>query len=253
MPFIDRDGVRIYYEDHGSGPAVLLTSGYAATVRMWDPQVAVLSSRYRILTWDMRGHGMSDSPEDATAYSHEATVADMAAVLDACGVECAVIGGLSLGGFMSLRFHLAFPRRVRALMLFDTGPGYRKAEGRAEWNRLAESYACRFEREGLAALGDGAEVRAAAQRSAQGLAHAARGILAQRDAQVIESLPGITVPTLLIAGDGDKPFLAAVDYMAAKISGAAKVIINGAGHAPNLEQPAAFNEAVRTFLWRVSA
>jgi pimeloyl-ACP methyl ester carboxylesterase len=252
MPYVARAGVRIYYEDQGEGPAILLTHGYTATLRMWDPQVAALIPRYRLICWDMRGHGASDSPEDPTAYSHAATVADMAAILDACGVERAVIGGLSLGGFMALQFHLAHPHRVRALMLFDTGPGYKKAEGRAEWNRLAESYAARFEAQGLAALGNGTEVRVATHRSAQGLAHAARGMLAQTDAQVIESLPRIAVPALLIAGSEDTPFLAATNYMAAKIPDATKVIIAGAGHAPNLERPDAFNQAVRSFLDRLA-
>jgi pimeloyl-ACP methyl ester carboxylesterase len=250
MPHLERDGVRLYYEDSGAGAAILLTHGYAATLRMWDPQVAALAGRYRMICWDMRGHGESDSPADATVYSHEATVTDMAAVLDACGVEQAVIGGLSLGGFMSLAFHLVYPHRVRALMLFDTGPGYRKDAGRAEWNQLAEGYAIRFERQGLAALGNGTEVRIAKHRSAQGLAHAARGMLAQTDTRVIESLPSIEVPTLLIAGREDKPFLAATDYMAAKVPHAVKIIIDGAGHAPNLDRPEAFNEAVVSFLER---
>jgi pimeloyl-ACP methyl ester carboxylesterase len=252
MPYIDRDGTRIYYEDRGSGPVVLLTHGYTATLRMWAPQVTALADRYRLICWDMRGHGASDSPDDPNAYSHEATVADMAAVLNACTVDHAVIGGLSLGGFMSLLFHVAHPERVRALMLFDTGPGYKKAEPRAAWNRLAESYAVRFENQGLAALGNSTEVRVATHRSAQGLAHAARGMLAQRDSQVIESLPQITVPTLLIAGSEDTPFLGATDYMAAKIPRATKVVIAGAGHAPNLERPEAFNTAVASFLGPLS-
>jgi len=248
MPYLDRSGVRLYYEDAGAGPAILLAHGYTATLRMWDPQVDALADRYRLVRWDMRGHGESDSPDDPGAYTHEATVADLAAVLDACGVERAVVGGLSLGGFMSLAFNLAHRERVLALMLFDTGPGYKKDDARAEWNRLAESYAVRFESQGLAALGSGSEVRIARHRSAQGLAHAARGMLAQRDGAVIESLPHVAVPTLVVAGANDKPFLAATDYMAAKIPHATKVIIPEAGHAPNIEQPAAFNAAVRSFL-----
>jgi len=248
MPFLDRDGIRLYYESEGHGPAILLTHGYTATLRMWDPQVDALAGRYRVIRWDMRGHGESDSPDDPRAYTHDAMVADMAAILDACGVERAVVGGLSLGGFLSLAFHLAHPERVRALMLFDTGPGYKKHEARADWNRLAESYAVRFEREGLAALGGGAEVKVSKHRSAQGLAHAARGILAQTDARVIQSLPHIAVPALLIVGSEDKPFLTGMDYMAAKIPNSNKVIIDGAGHAPNLERPQAFNAALDSFL-----
>jgi len=248
VPTIDREGIRIYYEDAGRGPALLLTHGYSATLRMWDPQVAALSSRFRVLRWDLRGHGQSDSPQDPSAYTHTATVDDMVAVLDAAGVECAVIGGLSLGGYMSLEFHLRHPSRVRALVLCDTGPGYKNDDAREAWNRYAESFACKYERQGLEALGDSAEVRVAMHRGASGLAHAARGILVQRDARVIESLPQIRVPTLLVVGSDDKPFLTGMRYMAAKIPGSIHVVIDGAGHAPNLEKPAEFNEALVRFL-----
>src|SRR5262245_54372233 len=109
MPTIDRDGVEIYFETHGSGPAVLLSHGYGATSRMWQGQVAALTDRYQIITWDMRGHGQSGDPADAALYSQALTVGDMAAVLDACGADHAVIGGLSLGGVMSLAFHIVHP------------------------------------------------------------------------------------------------------------------------------------------------
>jgi len=248
MPFVERDGVRIFYEAAGEGPPVLLSHGYSATSRMWRGQVEALAPRYRIITWDMRGHGQSDSPDDPALYSEAATVGDMAAILDALGIDTAVIGGLSLGGYMSLAFHLAHPGRVRALMLFDTGPGYRNPAGREAWNRTAEARAVAFETRGLDALGSGAEVRIAQHRSAKGLAFAARGMLAQFDSRVIESLEGIRVPTLVLVGEKDEPFLGATDYMAAKIPGAQKVVIPGAGHAANIDNPAAFNAAVEAFL-----
>jgi pimeloyl-ACP methyl ester carboxylesterase len=248
LPYIDRDGVRIYYEDEGRGPALLLTHGYSATLRMWEPQVVALANRYRVLRWDMRGHGASDSPEDPAAYTHAATVADMAAVLDAAGVDRAVIGGLSLGGYMSLAFHLARPERVRALVLCDTGPGYKKDDARESWNRYAESFARKYDENGLDALGSSAEVRVARHRSAAGPARAARGILVQRDARVIESLAAIRVPTLLVVGSEDKPFLTGMRYMADKIAGSVHAVIEGAGHAPNLEKPAEFNDVLARFL-----
>jgi len=253
MPYLDRDSVRIYYEEHGRGPAVLLSHGYSASARMWDGQFAALSDRYHLIGWDMRGHDRSDSPDDPSLYSHELTIADMAALLDACNVQSAVIGGLSLGGFMSLAFHLAHPDRTAALMLFDTGPGYKKDNGREAWNRLADSMARAYEKNGLAAAGASAEVSLARHRSATGLAHAARGMLAQKDARVIESLPAIAVPTLVLVGANDEQFRPSADYMAAKIPGAEKVILERAGHAANIDQPAAFNAAVRTFLDRVTA
>lgn len=248
MATINRDGVNIYYEDNGSGPAVLLSHGYSATARMWAGQVEALKSQYRIVTWDMRGHGQSDSPDDAAAYSEQATVDDMAAVLEHLGIESAVIGGLSLGGYMSLAFNLAHPTMVRALMLFDTGPGYRNPVGREGWNETARRRAEVFEAKGLDALGSSAEVRVSQHRSAQGLAHAARGMLAQFDARVIESLDSISVPTLVLVGDKDQPFLAGTDYMANKIPNATKVVIENAGHASNIDQPEAFNAEVRRFL-----
>ncbi len=248
MPQLDRDGLRIWYEVHGEGPAVLLTHGYSATSRMWTPQVRVLAERFRLITWDLRGHGRSDSPDDPSAYSETLSVEDMSAILDACGVELAVIGGLSLGGYLSLAFHLERSARVRALLLFDTGPGYRNEEGRKRWNALAESYARSFEDRGLAALGTGAEVRASEHRSARGLALAARGILVQRDARVIDSLPEIRVPTLVLWGARDEAFLKPSEYMAAKIPRARRVILPDAGHAANLDQPQAFNTAVAEFL-----
>src|SRR4249920_3515765 len=134
MARLDRDGVGIHYEVHGNGPAVLLSHGYSATCRMWEGQIAAFKDRYKIIVWDMRGHGESDYPTDPTAYSEALTVADMAAILDASGETRAIIGGLSLGGYMTLAFHLRHPARCRALMLFDTGPGFRNDAAREAWN-----------------------------------------------------------------------------------------------------------------------
>jgi len=253
MSYLERDGVRIYYEERGTGPAVLLSHGYSASARMWQGQMDALSDRYHLIAWDMRGHDRSDSPDNPALYSHQATIADMAAVLDACAAKRAVIAGLSLGGFMSLAFYLAHPARTMALMLFDTGPGYKKDDGREGWNRLAQSMAVAYETKGLAAAGASAEVTVARHRSAQGLAHAARGILAQKDSHVIESLPAIAVPTLVLVGENDQQFRPSADYMSTKIPGAEKVVLARAGHAANIDQPAAFNAAVRTFLDRVTA
>jgi pimeloyl-ACP methyl ester carboxylesterase len=248
MPYLDRDGVDIYYEDHGQGPAVLLSHGYSATSRMWAGQIAALAPRYRVVVWDMRGHGESDCPEDPAGYSEALTVEDMTALLRKCGIERAVIGGLSLGGYMSLAFHLAHPETVRALMLFDTGPGFRNDEARRAWNERAQQRARDLEARGFAALGQSEEVRASRHRSALGLAGAARGMLAQADGRVIDSLEKIAVPSLVLVGGDDTNFLPAADYMARKIPGASRVTIPGAGHASNLHQPAAFNRAVEEFL-----
>ncbi len=248
MPHIERDGVKIYYEDHGQGNAVLLSHGYGASSRMWQGQVDALKDSYRLVTWDMRGHAQSDSPSEQSQYSEEATVEDMAEILRHLGVAQAVVGGLSLGGYMSLAFYLKYPEMVRALMLFDTGPGYRNPKGREEWNQTAFDRAKAFEERGLEAVGGGAEVRVSVHRSADGLAKAARGMLAQFDDRVIASLENVKVPTLVLVGEKDRPFLAATDYMATRVPNASKVVIPDAGHAANIHQPDAFNGAVLDFL-----
>ena len=246
MPVINRNGVNIYYEVHGSGPPLLLTHGYSVTSEMWKGQVEALSKTHTLVLWDLRGHGRSDYPEDDAAYGEAETIGDMAALLDHVGAKRAVVGGLSLGGYMSLAFYRAHPERVSALLIIDTGPGFKKDEAREAWNKRARETAARFDREGLAALSSAS--RTANHRDASGLARAARGMLAQRDARVIEVLPEIKVPSLVVVGADDTPFIAASDYMAAKIPGAKKAVIPAAGHMSNIDQPQAFAEAVLPFL-----
>ena len=248
MARLDRDGVGIHYEIHGSGPLLLLSHGYGASADMWAGQIAALAADHTVITWDMRGHGRSDSPEDPTRYGEAHTLGDMQALLDVAGGGPAIVGGLSLGGYMSLAFYRDHPASVRTLMLFDTGPGYRSDEAREKWNRFADRQAEKFETRGLDALARSAETAAAVHRSAAGLAHAARGMLAQRDASVMDTLAGIGVPTLVLVGEDDAPYLAAADYMGSKIPGARKVVLPGAGHAANLDAPQAFDDAVRGFL-----
>jgi len=249
MPRVERDGVSIYYEVHGEGPPLLLTHGYSSTSAMWHGQVDALARDHKLILWDMRGHGQSDYPDDPKAYSEELTVGDIAAILDAVGAPRAIIGGLSLGGYMSLAFYRAYPARTRALLIIDTGPGFKKDDAREAWNARALTTAGKLDQEGLAMLKSATRERAtASHRNAKGLALAARGMLTQRDARVIELLPDIRVPSLIVVGADDTPFLAASDYMAAKIPGAQKVVIPAAGHAVNIDQPQAFVDAVVPFL-----
>ena len=249
MPKLDRDGVNIYYEVHGSGPPLLLTHGYSSTSAMWHGQVEALSKNHTLLLWDIRGHGQSDYPDNDAAYSEDLTVADMAALLDKIGAATAIVGGLSLGGYMSLAFYRAHPQGVDALLIIDTGPGFKKDEAREAWNKRAHETGDRFEREGLDALKSASRERSTVtHRNASGLARAARGMLTQRDSRVMELLPHIKVPALVVVGADDTPFLAASDYMAAKIPGAKKVVIPAAGHAVNIDQPQSFIDAVLPFL-----
>lgn len=254
MPNIDRDGVKIHYEVRGEGPALILTHGYSLTSQMWKDQVDALSKHHRLILWDMRGHGQSDYPQDPACYSEALTIGDIAALLDEVGAPKAIVGGLSLGGYMSLAFYRAYPDRVRALLIIDTGPGFKKDEAREAWNKRARDTAERFERDGLDGLMlTGRERASASHRDARGLALAARGMLPQHDARVIELLPAIKVPSLIVVGADDTPFLAASDYMAAKIPGARKVVIESAGHVVNIHRPQAFIDAVLPFLAGLSA
>ncbi len=238
MPTVDREGVRIAYRVHGGGRAsagdrlpLLLSHGFGESAAMWDQNLAALSEGRPVITWDMRGHGDSDSPDDQSRYTQQACLADMAAILDAAGAERAVLGGLSLGGYLSLAFRQAWPERVAALLLFDTGPGFRNDEARQRWNEQALATAARLEQSGR-----------------DGQARAARGMLTQSDGSVIESLPSVDVPTLVLVGADDTAFLGAANYLTAKVSQSTLVTIPAAGHIANRDQPAAFNEAVTAFL-----
>ena len=160
----------------------------------------------------------------------------MSALLDTAGAERAVLVGHSLGGYASLLFRLQHPERVRALVLFGSGPGYRDAEARQGWNDMAERFAASVEKRGLDILQKAsAEVSGAAHRSPAALAHAARGMLAQKDSSVMDTITEIDVPTLVLIGAEDKPFIGSSEYMAKKIPGAELVVIEGAGHAASIE------------------
>jgi pimeloyl-ACP methyl ester carboxylesterase len=251
MPVVRLNGIDINYEEHGdpSGAPILLTHAYAATLQMWQPQFEAWTA-YRVIAWDMRGHGGTESPPVQDQYTEKLTVEDMASLLRHLGVDQAVIGGLSLGGYLSLEFQHAHPEMVRALVLCNTGPGYRKDDARDGWNDFSIGYAKRFEEKGLDGFGRGIEIDAtrAYQRSAPGLAFAGRGILTQRDSVVIDNLGSIDVPALIIWGADDARYKSGCEYMASKIPNAKLVTVEGAGHAVNLYQPGKFNEAVAQFL-----
>ena len=258
MSSIDRDGVAIHYDvtgaGDGDGTTVLLSHGYCATSRMFASTVAALSGSRRCITWDVRGHGRSDYPSDAGQYSVELTVGDMVAILDAEDVDRAILIGHSMGGYLSLELQRTHPGRVAALVLVGTGPGYRRDDTRAAWNDMCDAFAVALETKGLDGMPSVSdEVRASDHREAVGLAHAARGILRQRDARVIEHLPDIDVPTLVVVGEKDRQFLAGGSYMAAKIPGARHAVIDGAGHAPMLTHPGPFLEEVSSFVGSVDS
>jgi pimeloyl-ACP methyl ester carboxylesterase len=172
----------------------------------------------------------------------------MLALIDEAGVDRAVVLGHSLGGYLSLQLALAHPDRVRGLVLVDTGPGYRNEVARDGWNEMANDYAVNLETKGLAGLPGGAELSTGVHTSAVGLALTARHVLTQHDSLVIDGLPSIGAPTLVVVGADDAPFVKGSHYMAGKIPDAELVVIDGCGHAPPVTHPEPFGAALRTYL-----
>src|SRR5215472_18129392 len=121
MTMLARPCGDISYHLYGSGPAVLLSHGFGATSAMFDPNLPAFAD-HQVITWDLRGHGASQSPADPACYSAVSVQADMEALINEHNIISAVLGGHSLGGYLSLSFTLAFPDLVRALILIGTGP-----------------------------------------------------------------------------------------------------------------------------------
>src|ERR1043166_3639319 len=123
MPLFELETIRLYYEEHGAGPALILTHGHACGVRSWDPQLRGLTDQYRVIVYDARGHGLSEAPREPSAYSQQHMVDDLCGLMDHLGLDKAAVGGLSMGGNVALNFALVHPQRVSALILADTGAG----------------------------------------------------------------------------------------------------------------------------------
>ena len=123
MPLVELEDIRLYYEEHGRGPALVLAHGHACGVRSWDTQLRGLTDHYRVIVYDARGHGLSGAPREVSAYSQQHMVDDLCGLMDHLRLASAAVGGLSMGGNIALNFALAHPDRVSALILADTGAG----------------------------------------------------------------------------------------------------------------------------------
>jgi pimeloyl-ACP methyl ester carboxylesterase len=249
VTLLERIRIAPHKEAHGHGAAILLTHGFGATCRMWDEQIEELTDRYRLVLWDLPGHGQSGAPEpDLTPGS---LIEDMRSVLDSETTEPAVLIGLGIGGLLSLRFYHAHPDRVRALVLIGAMPGLRSGAARDIWNSQVEDTAKALEQGGLDALEGGAEVDPRNHSNALDLARAARLLLTQHDSGALAWLPAIDVPVLILVGSEDKPNLTAAAFMARVIPNARHVVIPRANHAANIHKPNAVNAAIRDFLLRL--
>lgn len=260
------DGTPLYAEVHGDGVPLVLSCAYCTTHENWRHQVEPLSAAgARVILWDYRGHGLSGAPEDPGAYDMDRVVDDLGRVLAAaCGDEPAVLGGLSFGGLCSLHFAVRHPERVRALLLVDSGPGFKNPEAAAGWQDQVERTARFLEERGFRAFVDGpAGVTCVGRnRDLPAARAAADAIAAQRPAgvaafgrrvagpapPVIDELSGIDVPALVIVGEEDRPYLRAAEVMAAKLPQARKCVIPGAGHIVNIEAAERFEAEVVRFL-----
>jgi len=268
---IASDGTVLHAEAHGTGVPVLLSCGLCTTHENWRPQVEPwVAAGLRVVLWDYRGHGLSQAPRDPAAYSMDQVIDDLGRVLAwGAGEQPAIVGGLSFGGLASLHFALAQPQRVRALLLVDTGPGFKNPDAQARWAAQVERTASFLEKRGCQAFVESkaaataiglrpelpaaqAAARAIAAQDPAGLANFARRIAGVAP-PVIDQLSAIAIPTLVVVGEKDEPYLRAAEVMAARLQNAESVQIPGAGHVVNLEEPQAFDSAVLGYLARLLA
>jgi 3-oxoadipate enol-lactonase len=132
------NGITISYTDSGGdGPAVVLSHGYLMDSSMFDPQVAALAPEYRVITWDERGHGSTPA---TGPFSYWDSASDVIGLLDHLGIEQAVLGGMSQGGFLSLRAALKAPDRARALILIDSQAGLENPDVAPAYEQMEQTW-----------------------------------------------------------------------------------------------------------------
>lgn len=253
MPTLHANGIDLYYESHGQGPAMVLVHGFGDSGALWQAQVDAFADRYQVVTMDMRGHGRSESPVDPGLYTQDQVVEDLRAVMDAAGVERGVIGGHSLGGYTALRFYQRYPERVRGLILSGTGPGYRKMRGARGWTEMNESAAKKLAADGMDTSFDARESGTGRhggdvpiQHIVRGLVNVRRGVM--RMPPLVECTE-IKARAIVLVGEQDEAFRGSSEYMVAKIPDVSgPIVVPGASHWANYDDPATWNAAVAEFL-----
>jgi 3-oxoadipate enol-lactonase len=247
---------QLSYEAHGAGKTLVLVHAFPLDGRMWSETAHALSDRCRVLTPDMRGFGGSDLGSGTPSIADMAD--DVAALLDSLGIERATVGGLSMGGYVSLAFAARHPSRLDGLVLADTraaADSQAAHAGRAAAIALVETEGvpAYVERQLAALLSPAApeavrdQVRDLGKQSRDGVL---AGIKALRDRPDRRAeLAAIACPTLVIVGTEDKISPPAeMAEMARSIQGARLVEIPGAGHLSNLERPSQFTAAIASFI-----
>jgi len=137
MPTAAINGIQINYAESGDGPAVVLSHGYLLDQSMFDAQVAAFAPEFRVITWDQRGHGGTPAPGP---FSYWDSARDVLALLDHLGIERAVLGGMSQGGFLSLRAAMLAPQRLRGLILIDSEAGTGEEASRPAYEQLHQAW-----------------------------------------------------------------------------------------------------------------
>ncbi|MGH3005895.1 MAG: alpha/beta fold hydrolase [Gaiellaceae bacterium] len=266
MSSVSIDGIAIGYDDEGRGEPLVLIHGHPFDRSMWRPQIEHFSrSGWRVIAPDLRGYGESTVVPGKTPL--ETFACDIAALLDHLDVDDVVLGGISMGGQIVMQFHRLFAHRIRALVLADTSPQAETEDGK----RLRSDTADRLLGEGMGPFADevlpkmvapaniealpavAEHVLAMMRRgSPEGAAAALRGRAERPD--YVEMLGRIAVPTLVVVGRDDEfTPLSDARFMHDRIPDAILVVIEGAGHLPNLERAAEFNAALERFLTSVAA
>jgi pimeloyl-ACP methyl ester carboxylesterase len=267
MPYARTDdGLRIYYETHGSGTPLVLAYGIGGNADLWDVNRDALAARHRLVLWEPRGHARSDSPKDPARYSFARWTLDLRDVLDHLGIREAHVGGLSLGAGIATRFALRFPRRVRSLLVTNSSSAVGLPLPVDNLVMRARSIEITLTK-GMDAMAEFATTanpnvaaRLALDPSARdefyayyrrltpiGYANSLRALLAMD--HIAAELPRLRVPVLLVGGDRD-PSLAPMRVMRRKVRGSRLVVLSPASHFANRDQPEAWNRAVLAFLAR---
>ena len=271
MPHQQVSGAALHVERTGAGAPLLLLHGFTGSTRTWD-RFREAWPGVEMIAVDLIGHGQSDAPGNAARYRTAQASADLSALLDTLALPSAIVLGYSLGGRIALRWALAQPQRVRALILESASPGIADDADRAQRRSSDEALADRIERDGVerfveyweslplwasqARLPQAERAALRAQRlqnRALGLANSLRGMGASVDAPVLADLDRLTAPVLLVAGALDSAYCAHAKAMAARLPNATVSVVPDAGHAVHLERPEEFASAVGAFLARLQA
>lgn len=248
------NGTSIFYEDSGgSGPAVVLSHGFLMDHTMFDPQVEALRKYHRVVTWDERGFGGTKATGD---FSYWDSANDVLALMDHLGIDSAFVGGMSQGGFISLRVALTAPSRVQGLILIDTQAGTEdadKVEGYGQLHDVWLAHGPGPVQDVIAGLilGPGQWPQWFDKWAALETEQFSRAFrcLMNRD-DVTDRLGEITCPALIVHGTDDVAIpVSKAEILRDGLAGPSTLVtVEGAPHAANLTHPAPVNAAIKAFL-----